>query len=462
MHLWFGESVDIGQGSPMTTFPDGKRKPPTIDLAATEVETRPVADPPASEAAVAAAAEPAPGPASEPAPEPAPEAAHASRETSQPSPAAAPAASPASSAPPAPAPRPRRSAGALIGAGIVGGAVAAGALIAANLYLARDTDMTGLQARLAALELQAQDASGRPSLGGGDPHALDDIAARLAKLEAAAANPRPAPLDLATANRISALEGQLKAIGETVGILGRRNDEIAAIAGEARARAEATAAALAELAQKVARAPVPTVQKNDLDAVSNRLAAVERQEKALEAEMAKRPQADDRAGRLAIVAAALRSAVERGQPFAPELAAAKALGADAKSLTPLEPFADSGLPNATALAREISDLAPALLQAAGGAPREGGFLERLQSNAEKLVRIRRIEDVAGSDPAAIIARVEVKAAHADLAGALNELATLPEAVRAPAAAWIGKAQARAAAVDASRRLAVDALTQLGK
>jgi len=334
--------------------------------------------------------------------------------------------------------------------------------------LGRDTDTSGLQARLTALELQVQDASGRPGPSGGDPHALDDVMARLAKLEAAAANPRPAPLDLATANRISALEGQLKAIGETVGILGRRNDEIAAIAGEARARAEATAAALAELAQKVARAPVPTVQKNDLDAVSNRLAAVERQEKALEAEMAKRPQADDRAGRLAIVAAALRSAVERGQPFAPELAAAKALSADvkgladAKSLAPLEPFADSGLPNATALAREISDLAPALLQAAGAAPREGGFLERLQSNAEKLVRIRRVEDVAGSDPAAIIARVEVKAAHADLAGALNELASLPEAVRAPAAAWIGKAQARAAAVDASRRLAADALTQLGK
>jgi hypothetical protein len=452
----------------MTTdqFPDGKRKPPTIDLAATEIETRPVADPVAdpwtSETAApdAAASAPEPEPAPpQPAPEPAAAPAHASRETSAP-PSSPP--SPPSSPAPASPPRARRSVAGLLGAGIVGGAVAAGALIAANLYLARDTDTSALQARLAALELQLQDGSGRVSPSGGDPHALDDIMARLAKLEAATANPHPAPLDLATANRIAALEGQLKAIGETVGIIGRRNDEIAAIAGEARARAEATAAALAELAQKVARAPVPTVQKNDLDAVSNRLAAVERQEKALEAEVAKRPQAEDRVGRLAIVAAALRSAVERGQPFAAELAAAKALGADAKSLAPLEPFAASGLPNATALAREISDLAPALLQAAGTAPREGGFLERLQSNAEKLVRIRRVEDVAGNDPAAIIARVEVKAAHADLAGALSELASLPEAVRAPAAAWIGKAQARAAAVDASRRLAADAVTQLGK
>src|SRR5262249_14326888 len=142
---------------------------------------------------------------------------HASRET------AAPAAPP----PAPPPPRPRRSAAGLFGAGIIGGAVAAGALVAANVYLGRDTDTSGLQARLAALELQAQDAQGRPgSTGGGDPRALDDIAARLAKLEAAVANPHPAQLDVATANRISALEGQLKAMGETIGVLGRRNDEI--------------------------------------------------------------------------------------------------------------------------------------------------------------------------------------------------------------------------------------------
>jgi hypothetical protein len=338
----------------------------------------------------------------------------------------------------------------LFGAGIVGGAVAAGALLAANVYLSRDTDTSGLQARLAALELQVQEASGRPGLTSGDPRVLEDIAARLAKLEAA------------TANRISALEGQLKAMAETIGILGRRNDEIAAIAGEARARAEATAAALAELAQKVARAPQPTVQKADLDAVANRLAAVERQEKALEAEVAKRPQADDHGSRLAIAAAALRTTVERGEPFAVELAVVKALGANPQSVAALEPFAGAGLPSATALAREISDLAPALLQAAGTAPRDGGFLEKLQSNAERLVRIRRVEEVAGSDPAAVIARVEVKAAHGDLAGALADLATLPETARAPAAAWIGKAQARTAALDASRRLASDALAGLAK
>ena len=58
----------------------------------------------------------------------------------------------------------------------------------------------------------------------------------------------------------------------------------------------------------------------------------------------------------------------------------------------------------------------------------------------------------GEDADAILSRIEAKAAHADIAGALAELAKLPPAVRAPALAWIAKAEARDKAVDASRRL----------
>jgi hypothetical protein len=120
------------------------------------------------------------------------------------------------------------------------------------------------------------------------------------------------------------------------------------------------------------------------------------------------------------------------------------------------------VPTSAALSRELSALAPTLLQAAGAAPREGGFLERLQVNAEKLVRVRPTEEVVGNDPAAIIARSEAKASRADLSGALAELAKLPPAARAPAEPWIKKAEARIAAIETSRRLAADALAGLGK
>jgi hypothetical protein len=76
--------------------------------------------------------------------------------------------------------------------------------------------------------------------------------------------------------------------------------------------------------------------------------------------------------------------------------------------------------------------------------------------------VRPAEEIAGADPAAVVSRAEAKAARADLAGALAELGELPAAARAPAEPWIKKAQARAAALEASRRLAADALAALGK
>jgi hypothetical protein len=166
--------------------------------------------------------------------------------------------------------------------------------------------------------------------------------------------------------------------------------------------------------------------------------------------------------RTAVIGAALAAVVERGDPFADELAAARALVPEAGALAPLEGFAATGVPGADALARELTDLAPALLQAAAAAPPEGGILEKLQANAQRLVRIRPIEEVPGDDSAAVIARVEIKAARGDVAGALMELGNLPATVRAPAQAWISKAQARAAALAASRAFAADTLAALAK
>ena len=94
--------------------------------------------------------------------------------------------------------------------------------------------------------------------------------------------------------------------------------------------------------------------------------------------------------------------------------------------------------------------------------RDAGFLDRLQASAEKLVRVRPVDEAPGDDPAAVVARIEVRAAQADLAGALAELAKLPALLRARAQGWIAKAQARNTAVEASQRFAADAVAVLGK
>jgi hypothetical protein len=333
------------------------------------------------------------------------------------------------------------------------------ALWAANLWLMQDNGVSEVDARLAALELQLRDlASSIPAaLDGAN---LDDIASRLARLEAAAGNPAAAPGDATVGDRLAALQTELKALSETVAMLGRRNDEALAAAREARARTDAAVASLGALSQKVAAAPV--VDRNELDALGKRVVELERNDKTLEGELAKRAAADsgDHAIKLALAATALKSSVERGDPFVAELATAKALAPDPKLLAPLEPYAAAGVPTAAALARELAELAPSL-RASVAAPREG-FLQRLQGNAEKLVRVRPVEEVAGNDTSAIVRRIEVKAGSGDLNGALAELAQLPPPVRAPAEPWIKKAQARAAAVEASRRFAADALAGLGK
>jgi hypothetical protein len=356
--------------------------------------------------------------------------------------------------PPPEAPPRRRSAGvSWLGIAVAGIGVVLAVLGVASLLLSRDNGVSALDARLAGVELELRDLASRAPPPSVDPQALDAVAGRVAALEAAGAAPPQGAGDPALAARIAALETELKALAETVGVLGRRNDEALAAAREARVRADAGAAEISELAQK----PPASVDRGEFEALANRVAAAERSEKAAE----KAAESAERTLRLALAATALNAAVERGDAFAAELAAVKALGADPKLIAALEPFARSGVPTSTALARQFSELAPALQQAAQPTPREG-VLGRLQLNAEKLVRIRRVDEAAGTDADAILARSEAKAARGDLAGAAAELAPLAPNARAPAEAWIKSVQARTAAIDASRRLAADALAGLSK
>jgi len=317
--------------------------------------------------------------------------------------------------------------------------------------MSRDNGVSALDARLAGVELGLRDLSSRAPPAAADPKALEEVTKRVAKLEADAKSaPQSAASDSALAARIAALETELKTLADSVRGLNRRDEEALAAAREARVRADAGAAELAELAQKIPGASA--AERSELEALTNRTAALERRAKVVES--------GNRSLRLALAATALNSAVERGDAFAGELAAVKALGADAKLVAALEPFAATGVPPAATLARQFSELAPSLQKA--GAPAGEGVLARLQVNAEKLIRIRRVDEPAGSDAGAVVARAEAKVARGDMAGAASELASLPPDARAPAEAWIKRVQARSAAIDASRRLAANAMSGLSK
>jgi hypothetical protein len=242
---------------------------------------------------------------------------------------------------------------------------------------------------------------------------------------------------------------------ENVASLNKRLDEIAKTVGDARSRAD-TAAAAADAAQKAAgNAPAG---QGDTEALSNRIAALEQSARANERE----PVVDDKVSRRAVVASSLRDAVERGNPFAGELAAAKLFATDAAVLAPLEEFAPAGVPSTIMLARDLSALARPMMSAIGEPAKTGSVMEKLQASAEKLVRIRPVGEAPGDDSATVVARIEAKAARNDIAGARDDLARLPASVRAPAESWIKRAAARDAAIAASRQFAQESLSALGK
>ena len=289
-----------------------------------------------------------------------------------------------------------------------------------------------------------------------DTAAVEAISARLDKIQGTL---QARQADTALANRVATAEAEAKALGDTLAALNRRLDEIAVTARGALAHAEAASAA-ADASKKAAQTGV---ERGDLDALANRIAGLERAVKSLGDDVARRPaSADDRAARMTVAAEALRAVVERGAPYQAELAAMKSLGVEQSALAPLEPSATEGIPGTAALARELAALTPALLRASGAAPSEGSLLGRMEMSAQKLVRITPVDAPPGDDVPTVLAHGNAAAARGDLEAALADIARLPEAARSLAEPWTKKAQAREGAIAAGRRIAADALAALGK
>jgi hypothetical protein len=68
----------------------------------------------------------------------------------------------------------------------------------------------------------------------------------------------------------------------------------------------------------------------------------------------------------------------------------------------------------------------------------------------------------GDDPVTVVRRVELRAEQGNLTGAVADIAKLPPSVRELAKEWTARVEGRAAAIDASRRFAANALAALGK
>jgi hypothetical protein len=337
----------------------------------------------------------------------------------------------------------------VLAAGFIG--AAAMSVILAGLWLAgllpmHATELTATRARLTALEMQVQELQKRSAVAAGGTQVEDTKTVE------------------ALVQRIDAADNAIKSLGVSLSALNQRSDEVAGKATQAQQRADAADKTVTDL-----RASLQDVSKTagappaDLEPLQQRIAALEQQASAAKSEIARvadLASASDRSARRALSAAVLRDAVLRGAPFDDELAQAKSLGADATLLAPLQPFASTGVPSDEVLAQELSAILPGMEKAAAPAP-TGGFLQRLQANASRLVRVRPVDAPAGDDPTTVLARLDVDAAHADINAALADLDKLTDAQRGPAQAWIEKARNRQAALAAVRQFAADAARSFG-
>jgi hypothetical protein len=278
------------------------------------------------------------------------------------------------------------------------------------------------------------------------PDAIEALASRVANIEARADKSPASTSNPAVATRIETLEKSLAAL----------RGELAA----ARAQSEK----LATDVDEVKSAPRETSPGPDLSAINERLAGIERLTRAQSAETAQEntKPADDLALRRVVAASLLDVSVRQGDSYAAVLAAAKSLAADPDALKPLDGFAASGVPHAAALGRELLTLMPKLSSPAPeNATAGSGIIDRLQAGASRLVRIERT-DTSGHDRSAVVARATAAALRNDIAEARHELNTLAPADRAAVQAWLDKADARDAALAASRQFATEAMAAFGR
>ena len=205
-----------------------------------------------------------------------------------------------------------------------------------------------------------------------------------------------------------------------------------------------------------------------LAALDDRISRLERASTTARAELAQQGEKiadakvmDDKPLRHVVAATLLDVAVRHNDPYAAQLTAARSLAAKPEMLKPLDTFAAAGIPTPVALSRELLNIVPKLSPPPEAPAAGAGIVERLQAGASKLVRIERTDGV-GNDRGAVVARVTAAALRNDFVEARRELKTLPDADRAPAQAWLDKADARDAALAASRKFADDAMAGLAK
>jgi hypothetical protein len=265
---------------------------------------------------------------------------------------------------------------ALLAAGIVGGLVAlalagsmqyAGYLPAASTAPTQDT--TAVSSEIAQLQDQVQALQNRQA------PTDSTLAERVQALEAglSQANPSDVP------QRLAALEDQVKDVSSAT---------------------QATAGNDADLARRLQEAEAKINDEGPEQQVAR-----------------------------AVAAAALKAAIDRGGPFETELQTFAGVASDDPAVADLQKFGSIGVPSRAQLQADFPHIADAMLEAVAQPDENQGLAARLMSSAMSVVKVRRVGDVQGNTPEAVVARMEDGLRSGDLPAAARQWDSLPDSAK---------------------------------
>lgn len=331
-----------------------------------------------------------------------------------------------------PATPPRSDGFSRVLAGVIGAVVAlagAGGLQYAGLLGVPGPAPAGGQT--AEIEsLRQEIAAIRDSAGASDLGArVDGIAAGLDAVKTDVASLREAaPAGTGgDAAALQSLDARIKDIETAVASLGQDNAP--------------DAAAVTALGERVAAVEALTRTEGEAAAEADkRLAGLEQSVGTLGGRVDAQAQQPKIA--LAIATAALKSAVDRGDPFQAELETFAAIAPDAPELAALRAHAEKGVPTRETLLAEVEPAAAAMIAASKPVDPNAGILDRLMQSAESLVAVRPIGAVEGAGVPEIVARMEAALTAGDLDKAIAEFDTLPDTAKAAAGPFGEKLKAR--------------------
>lgn len=274
----------------------------------------------------------------------------------------------------------------------------------ADAVAAANTRLGDLDGALDALRAEVETVKNTIASGGaGDEAALQGFQTRLADLE----------------EQVSSLRETAPDAGETEALSGRV-DSVETVARTASEAAAAAASAATAASEKIAAI------ETEIAGMNERLA-----------EQAQNPRIA-----LAIAAAGLKSAIDRGAPFMTELETYAAIAPDAPEIAALREMAAAGVPTRAQIAERAPDAVTRMIDAAEPVDPNAGFFSRLAASFQSVVKVRPVGEVEGEGVGPTAARIEAAVQANDYARALAEYETLPDIAKAAGAGFIADLRAR--------------------